>query len=60
MISPGDTLLFYYSGHGVPDTDQDVYLAASETDPYQPSKRGFNFNELIKVMKVFPQRLFQS
>jgi hypothetical protein len=43
---PQDTLLLYYSGHGVPDIDGDVYLATSEIQPSRPSKRGFNFNEL--------------
>jgi len=45
-----DTLLFYYSGHGVPDTDGDVYLATSEIDPDSPYRRGFSFNELTKMM----------
>src|SRR5438128_10244961 len=46
-----DTLLFYYSGHGIPDVDGEVYLSTSETEPFRPSKRGFNFNELTKLMK---------
>ena len=45
-----DTLLFYYSGHGVPDTDGDVYLATSEVDPDAPYRRGFSFNELTRMM----------
>jgi tetratricopeptide (TPR) repeat protein len=49
-INPTDTLLFYFSGHGVPDDDQDVFLATSDIDPDVPSKRGFNFNELTKVI----------
>lgn len=49
-IKPTDTLLFYYSGHGVPDDDQDVFLATSDIDPNVPSKRGFNFNELTKII----------
>jgi uncharacterized caspase-like protein len=46
---PQDTLLMYFSGHGVPDVDGDVYLATSETEAFLPSKRGFNFNELLKL-----------
>ena len=38
-----DTLLFYYSGHGVPDMDGDMYLASSDTDPDKPYRRGFSF-----------------
>jgi tetratricopeptide (TPR) repeat protein len=49
-VKPTDTLLFYYSGHGVPDDDQDVFLATSDIDPNIPSRRGFNFNELTKVI----------
>jgi tetratricopeptide (TPR) repeat protein/streptogramin lyase len=45
-----DTLIFYYSGHGVPDTDGDVYLATSEVDPDAPYRRGFSFNELTRMM----------
>jgi uncharacterized caspase-like protein len=48
---PQDTLLLYYSGHGIPDIDGDVYLATSEIQPSRPSKRGFNFNELTKLMQ---------
>jgi uncharacterized caspase-like protein len=48
---PDDLLLFYYSGHGVPDADEDVFLATSEIDPHLPSKRGFNFNELTKMIR---------
>jgi len=48
---PQDTLLMYFSGHGVLDIDGDVYLATSETEAFWPSKRGFNFNELTKLMK---------
>jgi Caspase domain len=48
---PQDTLLMYFSGHGVLDIDGDVYLATSETEAFWPSRRGFNFNELTKLMK---------
>jgi tetratricopeptide (TPR) repeat protein len=51
VIKHEDTLLFYYSGHGIPDVSGDMYLAPSEIDPYLPSKRGFNFNELTKLIQ---------
>lgn len=50
-IKPTDTLLFYYSGHGVPDVDGDVYFATSEIDINLPYKRGFSFNELAKMIQ---------
>src|SRR5436309_1941833 len=50
-IKPTDTLLFYYSGHGVPDVDGNVYFATSEIDHYFPYKRGFSFNELAKMVQ---------
>ena len=46
-----DTLLFYYSGHGIPDIDGDIYLASSEIDPDAPYRRGFSFNELTKMIQ---------
>lgn len=45
-----DTLLFYYSGHGVPDVDG-MYLASSDTDPDKPYRRGFSFEELTKMIQ---------
>ena len=45
-----DTLLFYYSGHGVPDFDGRVYLCSTETDVYYPFKRGFSFQDLTDMM----------
>jgi uncharacterized caspase-like protein len=48
--NPDDTLLFYYSGHGVPGDDEDIYLASSDTDPDKPYRRGF-FEELRKRME---------
>ncbi|MDQ3969943.1 MAG: tetratricopeptide repeat protein, partial [Thermoproteota archaeon] len=43
-------MLFYYSGHGVPDTDGDVYLATSEIDPDAPYRSGFSFSDLTRMM----------
>ena len=48
---PDDTLLFYYSGHGVPDVDGDMYLASSDTDPDKPYRKGFSFEELTKMIQ---------
>jgi hypothetical protein len=50
-IAPSDTLLFYYSGHGVPDIDGDMYLSTSEIDSTLPDKRGFSFNRLTKLIQ---------
>ena len=46
-----DTLVFYYSGHGVPDVDGEMYLASSDTGPDKPYRRGFSFEELRKRME---------
>src|SRR5919108_2090532 len=45
-IMAEDILLFYYSGHGVPDVNGDVFLASSETNPDAPFRKGFSFYEL--------------
>lgn len=47
-IKPDETLLFYYSGHGTPDIDGEMYLSTSETDPHLPDKRGYSFNDLTR------------
>jgi hypothetical protein len=47
-----DTLLFYFSGHGVPDGFGDNYLATSEIDPDEPHFRGFSFGEITKLMNM--------
>jgi hypothetical protein len=48
-VKPSDTLLFYYSGHGVLENG-DHYLAPSETDPFSPDKNGFLFEEFTRLM----------
>lgn len=55
-IKTTDTLLFYYSGHGVPDSDGSVYLASTEIDPDVPIKRGFSFEELATVVSRSPSK----
>jgi YVTN family beta-propeller protein len=50
-VKPEDMLLFYYSGHGIPDQGGKPYLSPSEIDPNLPVKRGFSFNEFITVIE---------
>jgi tetratricopeptide (TPR) repeat protein len=45
-----DTLLFYFSGHGIPDGSGDTYLSTSEINSADPDENGFSFDELTKVM----------
>jgi hypothetical protein len=49
-VRPRDTLLFYYSGHGVLDAYGDHYFAASALDPFEPDIEGFLFDELTKII----------
>ncbi len=46
-----DTLIFYYSGHGVPDVNGDVFLASSELNPDAPFRKGFSFYELTNTIE---------
>ncbi len=50
-VKAEDTLLFYYSGHGIPDAEGDIYLASSEINPDFPYKKGFSFSELTKMIQ---------
>jgi tetratricopeptide (TPR) repeat protein len=45
-IKPKDTLLFYFSGHGLPDGTGRHYLAPSDIDKNRPGKKGIAFDEL--------------
>jgi hypothetical protein len=47
---PKDLLLFYFSGHGVPEANGDNYLSSYEIDPDEPYRRGFSFNDLAKTI----------
>jgi len=47
---PDDTLLFYFSGHGVPEGTGENYLAPSDIDPDLPYLSGFSFEDLTKMM----------
>jgi tetratricopeptide (TPR) repeat protein len=56
--NPDDTLLFYYSGHGVPGDDGNIYLASSDTDADKPYRRGFSFEELrMRMQNTIPTRV---
>jgi uncharacterized protein YjbI with pentapeptide repeats len=50
-IGSKDTLLFYFSGHGIMDRHGHYYLASSELDPSDPGDKGFDFDELEKYMQ---------
>jgi tetratricopeptide (TPR) repeat protein len=49
-IKSKDTLLFYFSGHGIPDGYGDTYIATSEVDPDAPFVNGYSFDDLTKMM----------
>ena len=47
-IKPKDTLVFYFSGHGVTGPSGDTYLASSEINRNNPYRRGIPFDDLAK------------
>jgi tetratricopeptide (TPR) repeat protein len=47
---PGDTLIFYFSGHGLIDDWSNHYISTSETDPDNPRKRSIPLQELANMM----------
>ncbi len=48
-IRPKDTIIFYFSGHGVLGDDGEHYLSTSEIDPDKPHRRGISFDSLSKA-----------
>jgi hypothetical protein len=50
-VKSKDTLLFYFSGHGIPDDIGDNYLATSEIDPCFPYDKGYSFDDITKMMQ---------
>ncbi len=49
-IQSNDTILFYFSGHGIVGFD-DTFMSSSNIEPKIPNKRGFSFNDLRSVME---------
>jgi len=50
-----DTLLFYFSGHGIPDGQGGHYLASTDIDPdypEDPDHRGYAFSNLEDMAKI--------
>jgi Tfp pilus assembly protein PilF len=50
-VHPKDTILFYFSGHGVLGDDEEHYLSSSEIDPDRPQGFGFSFDELARARR---------
>jgi tetratricopeptide (TPR) repeat protein len=46
---PGQTLLFYFSGHGIPREDE-IYLAMPEVNIKDPMVEGFSLTKLTQLM----------
>ncbi len=46
-----ETLVFYFSGHGIPAPDGDMCFASSEINPDDPYRRGFSSYELTRLMQ---------
>jgi tetratricopeptide (TPR) repeat protein len=47
---PDDILVFYYSGHGIPDKWGTTFLAPSNIDSDRPFMTGFSFDDLTNSM----------
>jgi tetratricopeptide (TPR) repeat protein len=47
-----DTLLFYFSGHGIPDGFGSHYLASTDIDPDYPDDRGYAFSSIQERVKM--------
>jgi len=50
-VKSDDTLLLYYSGHGVPHSRNDYYFVTSETRSDKPDVEGYSYDELSKISR---------
>ena len=50
-VKSSDTLLLYYSGHGVPHSRNDYYFVTSETRSDKPDVEGYSYDELSKISR---------
>jgi uncharacterized caspase-like protein len=48
--SIGQTLLFYFSGHGIPRENDEVFLATPDVDPKEPLLGGFRISDLTRLV----------
>lgn len=46
---PSQTLLFYYSGHGI-EWANEIFLSTPQINPSKPIAKGISFSELTKMM----------
>jgi hypothetical protein len=45
-----DTLIFYYSGHGIPDRSGRIFLSSSDINSDHPFLKGYSFDDLTDTM----------
>ncbi len=50
-LSPDDTALFYYSGHGIEDIEGNLYLAASDTRKNNLVATSVSINDIVQNQK---------
>ncbi len=50
-VNSNDTLLLYYSGHGVPHGRNDYYFVTSETRADKPDLEGYSYDDLSKISR---------
>ena len=48
-VKSKDTLLFYFSGHGIPE-GEDNYFASSEINIEEPYDKGYSSDDLTKMI----------